>query len=353
MVHRLDVVRHRFGVAALVVPGLHEPHGIGMDLLAGEDARGGGDEEGRVEPAAREHPQGHVGHQLALHGAGQRRPERVGRRQSRWTPGRGGGAPVGTHLHALLVGHEQVPGWELVNSFEHRVGRGDVAEGAIQRQGRPIHAARLVGEREQRLDLGREADLAVHARPEERFLARSIARQEEAPAAVVPDREPEHAVEPVDHAVAVALVEWDDVLDVAAGSERVAPSCGLAPQVGRVVNLAVAHHPDRPVRALEGLLARGEIHDGETPRADPRTLVAHDPLAVGAAMPERLGHAGEALRVVEGAAGEGYGAEDATHGSGSCREAGAVRGILEREEDALPAGVAPKLGHLALDPKRR
>src|SRR2546430_3195882 len=40
----------------------------------------------------------------------------------------------------------------------------------------------------------------------------------------------------------------------------------------------------------------------------------------------------------------------ARHGD---RQARALRRILEREEHALPAGMAPQLGHLALDPERR
>src|SRR5205085_4405809 len=35
------------------------------------------------------------------------------------------------------------------------------------------------------------------------------------------------------------------------------------------------------------------------------------------------------------------------------RQARAVGWVLEREEHALPAGMAPELGHLALDPERR
>ena len=40
-----DVVRHRFGVRTLVVPGLEEAHGIRVDLRAGHHAGGTGREQ--------------------------------------------------------------------------------------------------------------------------------------------------------------------------------------------------------------------------------------------------------------------------------------------------------------------
>src|SRR5207245_9601396 len=66
-----------------------------------------------------------------------------------------------------------------------------------------------------------------------------------------------------------ALVQGDDRLDVTSRAERVAGRRVLAAQRRRVVDLAVADHPDRPVGALERLIAGREVHDGEPPRAQP------------------------------------------------------------------------------------
>src|SRR5207245_2111927 len=56
-------------------------------------------------------------------------------------------------------------------------------------------------------------------------------------------------------------------LDVAVRAERVAPGARFAAQVGRVVDLAVADHPDLAVRTLERLVAGREVHDRGAPRA--------------------------------------------------------------------------------------
>src|SRR5213082_3277493 len=120
-------------------------------------------------------------------------------------------------------------------------------------------------------------------------------------------RQPCHGVR------AQALIQRDDGLDVARRAERIPRALAFLAQRGRVVNLAVADHPDRMVGTLERLIAGGQVHDGEAAGAQSGALVADDALAVRAAVRQRGGHRVEAARVSEGSAGERDGAEDAAH----------------------------------------
>ncbi len=65
-------------VVALVVVGFVEAHGERIDG-ARRVARGDGGREARIDAAAAERAERHVGHELARHGAIQRRIERVDR----------------------------------------------------------------------------------------------------------------------------------------------------------------------------------------------------------------------------------------------------------------------------------
>src|SRR5206468_2169294 len=175
---------------------------------------------------------------------------------------------------------------------------------------------------EQRLDFRREAQLAAHVGPEQRLFTGAIARQQQPALAVVPDGEPEHALEPRDGVGSIALVKRNDRFDVAAGAKWIVPSGsgGFAAQIVRVVDLAVAHHPDLAVGALEWLITGGEIHDGEAARADACALMADDALPVGAAMLQRRRHARDVIRIAQRCAPppppavRRYRPEDAAHG---------------------------------------
>src|SRR5439155_6551949 len=201
----------------------------------------------------------------------------------------------------------------LRDSVEHCIRGGDIAERAIQRRRDGVHATRLVGVGQQRLDLRCEPQLAVYDRPEERLLAGAVAGQYQPPVPVVPHRQAEHSLEPSDAVRAEALIQRNDRLDVAGRAERVAGEGILAAQLRRVVDLAVADHPDGRIRALERLVARGQVHDGEPAGAQARALVTHDALAVGTPVGECGGHGGDTVRVPERRARERDGAEDAAH----------------------------------------
>src|SRR5262249_2037302 len=100
------------------------------------------------------------------------------------------------------------------------------------------------------------------------------------------------------------------------------PAGRLASQLGGVVDLAVADHPDGSVRTLERLIAGGEIHDGEAAGADAGPVMSDDALAVGAPMRERRRHGGGMVRMAERAPGERHHSEDAAHLLGAGASAG-------------------------------
>src|SRR5207237_4527280 len=107
------------------------------------------------------------------------------------------------------------------------------------------------------------------------------ARQHASAPRLVPDREAEHPLEPRDGVRAEPLVEGNDRFDVAVRAEGIAPCGRFLPQRRRIVDLAVADHPDLAVGALERLVAGREIHDGEPARTHARALVTDDAFAVG------------------------------------------------------------------------
>ena len=107
--------------------------------------------------------------------------------------------------------------------------------------------ARLGSSRQQRLDLGGEGEPPGLLGVEQRLLPEVIAREQQAAAAPVPDREGEHAAQPREHPLAVVLVQVDQHLGVAAGPELVAPGHQLAAQRLVVVDLAVEDDLDAAV----------------------------------------------------------------------------------------------------------
>src|SRR5204862_2942629 len=105
--------------------------------------------------------------------------------------------------------------------------------------------------------------------------------------------EREHPAKPVHAALSHRLIELEDHLGVAPGSEAASLPDHLLPALVVVVDLAVQDEHRLPVVAHEGLRASFEIHDGETHVAEADSVAAIDPLAVGPAMGERAVHPAE------------------------------------------------------------
>ena len=158
---------------------------------------------------------------------------------------------------------EHVPGRQLADVAEDRVRRGDRVEREerLERVGVDL-AAR------QGAQLGREAQLAADVAVVERLDPVAVAREDEAAARRVPDRDGEHPAQPLGEAGAVLLVEMDERLGVGVGAEGVAGARELVAQLGVVVDLAVLDDDDGAVLVRDRLVAAGEVDDREAPRAE-------------------------------------------------------------------------------------
>ena len=142
----------------------------------------------------------------------------------------------------------------------------------------------------ERAHLRGEREGAVAMRVEQRLLAEAVARDQQAPAAAVPEREGEHAVQ-VLHAVdPVLLVEVHDHLRVALGREAVAGPLEPVAQLAVVVDLAVEDDHDRAVLVGDRLVAGREVDHAQALDAEPGAVGREDAPLVGAAMLEARAH---------------------------------------------------------------
>ena len=125
----------------------------------------------------------------------------------------------------------------------------------------------------------------------------AVAREHEATARRVPDRDREHPAQPLGEAGAVLLVEMDERLGVGVGAERVPGARELVAQLGVVVDLAVLDDDDAAVLVRDRLVAAGEVDDREAPRAERDLAVDVLAGAVGAAVDELGAHRAKRLDV--------------------------------------------------------
>src|SRR5205085_1724228 len=119
-----------------------------------------------------------------------------------------------------------------------------------------------------RFELRREQQLAALFAVVERLDADAVPSEEQLLFPPVPDRKSEHPAQVIDAALTEILVEVDDRLGVAVGSEHMAAPFERAAQLAVVVDLAVEHDPDRAVFVRDGLLSVAEVDDAQPPHAD-------------------------------------------------------------------------------------
>ena len=198
--------------------------------------------------------------------------------------------PVTLDPDRVVLGDEEAAGLEPIDAL----GGGPLPRHVAEREVgvEPLEADPTpdAGKGEQGLQLGGERERAVaEARPEERFLAEAVAREEQPLPARVPERDREHAVEVVDEPVAVLLVEMRDRRRVAGATEPMSLLLQLLPEPTEVVQLAVEDGHDAAVLVGNRLVARREVDHAEpaVPEGAPPPLA--DGAVVGAAMTNRIG----------------------------------------------------------------
>src|SRR5207245_10010899 len=116
-------------------------------------------------------------------------------------------------------GDQQVSGRELVDTLDDALGEWGARDREEVIHRAPVESARDVGELEEGLELGRKEQSAPNLCVVERLDPDPVAGQEELPAALVPEREGEHAPEVIDE---IGRASWREgrVGDGGVTSER-------------------------------------------------------------------------------------------------------------------------------------
>src|SRR6185312_4821698 len=128
-----------------------------------------------------------------------------------------------------------------------------------------------------------------------------ISRQHETLVPVVPQREREHAAEPLDAARPPFDIGVEQRLGIGTGAETMAPAFQLGAQFAEIVDLAVEHQRHAGGLMRDRLVAGREVDDGETAVAETDRVapvcgaLEKQSFAVGAAMADAVGHRLEAL----------------------------------------------------------
>ncbi len=269
--------------------------GEGLQSLRGRFGGNRGDER-RVDASAEKDADGHVGDHARAH---RLREQLLGLRRDRLK-----GLAASHRLlrrlppAALLADTfasppaQQAPGSELAHAADDRARTRHVGEHeeGVDRVG--IELAQLRLDREQRGQFRGEQQLAVVLVQEQRLLAETVARDQQAAGALIPEGEGEHALQRVHHRLAVLLVEVHQHLGVAAGRKAVAAAPQVFAQLRVVVDLAVEGGPDRAVLVAQRLVTAVDVHDRKAPRADRHAggLICVNPLVVGPAVAQRRAH---------------------------------------------------------------
>jgi hypothetical protein len=190
----------------------------------------------------------------------------------------------------VRVGDEQVPGGELAHRAEHRPrGEHGAARQVLLQRGR-VEAAGQVGQREERLQLGREREPPVVERVDERLDPERVAGEDEPAARAVPQREREHPAQPGDEARPALLVQVDDDLRVAARAQPVPAPGQLVAQPPEAVDLAVADRAHVARLVDDGLVAAGGVDEREAPHRQRDRAVLQLARAVGSPVGQGRGH---------------------------------------------------------------
>ena len=206
---------------------------------------------------------------------------------------------------------------ELADAAEERLVTGGRAGREELGQRRLIRPRLNQPALEDGLDLGGEDEAVADAGVVKRLHAEAIAREEEAAAGRVPDREGEHAAQPLDAGIAPLLVGVDDRLGVGARAIAMPGALELAPQIGVVVDLAVEDDADGFVLVGQRLAAAGEVDDAESPVAERGHRVGEQAGAVGPAVGDHVPHADDARRVVSAQRVAADDSRDSTHATRS------------------------------------
>jgi hypothetical protein len=153
----------------------------------------------------------------------------------------------------------------------------------------PVELARTGGMGQERFHLRRKQQLASGLAVVERLDAETVAREEQAPRVRIPERDREHAEQARERLDTPFFIQMDDDLAVRFGAEGVlAPQ--RAPQILVVVDLAVDGHDDGPVFVGDRLPAALGVHDRQPAEDEVDRVREQQLFVVGAAQAQLPAH---------------------------------------------------------------
>jgi hypothetical protein len=169
---------------------------------------------------------------------------------------------------------------------------GHVLQGEITVERNRIDGSVDARTQQERLHLRCERQPAARElRVVERLDSQPVARQHQPPPGAIPQGDGEHTVQPGRKRDTLRLIQMDDALGVGTGAEGVSLLLELGAQGRVVVDLAVEDGPDGAVLVGEGLVAGGEVDNGEAAMAEKRRRVGMKALVVGTAVADGIRHA--------------------------------------------------------------
>ena len=199
-------------------------------------------------------------------------------------------APVAPLAHLPRLDRQQRGGRQLAHALEDAMRCGDVAQMQVAGHGSGVQLGPHAGQGEQRLCLGGERDAPAVLHDVKRLHAQAVAADQQAPPPCVPQREREHPVQTLHESVAFCVVQMQQDFTVGPGLEAVAFGLQLGTQFAEVVDLAVAHQPERFLEVRQRLMASGKIDDRQAAHRDAAFSVDVHAFIVGTAVPREIPH---------------------------------------------------------------
>jgi hypothetical protein len=260
------------------------------------------DDQARVDPPREESTQAHLAHEVLGDGALEQPVELVEHLGLRSHVLRSvAGAPEATERAVGRADAGRVCGRDLGDSREQGPVAGKVAERHGVGERLEVECGLHQAAREEGLHLGGEHPAELRLGPVERLLSEPVAGERERTLAPVPDREGEHPFQAIEARVAPLVPGEERHLRVPGGAERPSGPLELRAHGAVVVDLAVEDDHPRAVRGRDRLAAPRHVDDGEALHPERDVLVDEEPLVVGSAMLERVGHPararGQLLRI--------------------------------------------------------
>src|SRR5579859_7599946 len=204
-------------------------------------------------------------------------------------------------------------GHKLVDSREHRLRTGDVAERQILGERRLVEFRRQPGIRKNGLDLGPEKkSLAVPAIIEG-LNAESVSRREQHALPSIPNRESEHASQMLHTITTVFFVKMNDGFGITVCTVAMSLCLQASAKVDVVVDLAVVDDPNVLTLVSQRLVAALDVDNAQAAHGQTDVLLHEEAFVVRAAVNDAAIHARQHVALYPPVAIGEKNAADSTH----------------------------------------